>query len=301
MRTALVALLLLTAALAGCSGKANGGGSDSDPTSSTPASSPGPASSTTTTTSSTQSSSPAPKANRAPVASIQSNATSGPAPLAVRFNLSATDADGDALTYVLSFGDGSANETGSLPTTVQHTFTSGNRTVRLVVSDGKASDEATVTVSVVQATLPAPATFTGTATGICQLPHPVTFETLCLPEGSGPIRHAFTMPAGVSKIVARLDWDFPVAQAADLDLSILDAAGATVAEGDCANLDPAPNPGVPDDVPEAGGETLFSCVRGSDEEAIVDGLALTATQSWTALVHPYQAPELDYTLTITFS
>jgi PKD repeat protein len=50
------------------------------------------------------------------------------------FNVSATDPDGDSLTYTISFGDGTANEIGSH---VVHTYdTKGTYTATATVGDG---------------------------------------------------------------------------------------------------------------------------------------------------------------------
>jgi hypothetical protein len=50
------------------------------------------------------------------------------------FNVSATDPDGDSLTYTINFGDGTANGSGSQ---VMHTYeTKGNYTAEVTVNDG---------------------------------------------------------------------------------------------------------------------------------------------------------------------
>src|SRR6185295_19398238 len=61
----------------------------------------------------------------------------------ITFNTSASDDDGDSLTYTWDFGDG-ATATGNAPT---HLYTAANTyTARVTVSDGK--NEVTGTVSV---------------------------------------------------------------------------------------------------------------------------------------------------------
>lgn len=74
--------------------------------------------------------------NANPVAVAKANPVSGPTPLGVTFDGSAsTDPDGDTLRFSWNFGDGSPSVTGVKPA---HTFdTSGKYLVRLTVSDGK--------------------------------------------------------------------------------------------------------------------------------------------------------------------
>jgi glucose/arabinose dehydrogenase len=92
-------------------------------------------------------------ANRPPTADIVANPTSGPSPLAVSFDGSkSNDPDaGDTLTsYLWDFGDGSATQTTSTPTT-SHTYsTNGTYTASLRVKDnrGAVSDLATVRIDV---------------------------------------------------------------------------------------------------------------------------------------------------------
>ena len=52
----------------------------------------------------------------------------------ITFNVSATDPDGDSLTYTISFGDGTANGSGSQ---VVHTYAEqGTYTATATVNDG---------------------------------------------------------------------------------------------------------------------------------------------------------------------
>ena len=88
-------------------------------------------------------------ANRAPVAVVTADPTSGSAPLAVSFDGSGTsDPDGDTLlTYVWSFGDGSPDVETASPTTM-HTYGIGSFTASLRVRDSQnaLSDPATITI-----------------------------------------------------------------------------------------------------------------------------------------------------------
>jgi PKD repeat protein len=90
-------------------------------------------------------------ANRPPTAAVSENPTSGPSPLAVDFDGSGSnDPDaGDTLTsYIWDFGNGSATQTTSTPTT-RHTYsTNGTYTATLRVRDnrGALSDPDTVRI-----------------------------------------------------------------------------------------------------------------------------------------------------------
>ena len=88
----------------------------------------------------------APPVNQSPVAVATSSATSGAAPLAINFDASAsTDADNNALTFHWEFGDG-ATGAGSQPS---HTYTApGAYVATVTVSDGQATDQATIAISV---------------------------------------------------------------------------------------------------------------------------------------------------------
>ncbi len=85
--------------------------------------------------------------NRSPSASVAASPTSGPVPLTVDFDGSkSADPDtGDTLDYLWDFGDGSATQTTTTPTT-SHTYsTKGTYTASLRVRDnhGALSDPAT--------------------------------------------------------------------------------------------------------------------------------------------------------------
>jgi PKD repeat protein len=69
----------------------------------------------------------------APIASLVASPTTGPAPLTVHFDGSASsDPDGTILTYDWDFGDGSAHATTA---TVDHTYAVGTFTAKLKVTD----------------------------------------------------------------------------------------------------------------------------------------------------------------------
>ncbi len=96
--------------------------------------------------------------NEAPVAKLDLDADTGPAPHTLHATITGTDAENDRLTYELDFGDGQ-NATGTLPAAaIAHRYeTAGTYTVRLTVGDGRDSGfvERTITVDVPQV-FPAP-------------------------------------------------------------------------------------------------------------------------------------------------
>ncbi|MEK6975049.1 MAG: PKD domain-containing protein [Candidatus Thermoplasmatota archaeon] len=119
-----------------------------------------------TATSATSTTGSAAASNAAPTASLVATPLNGTAPLEVTFEVNGTDADGENLTWILSFeGTTIANGT-SLPAEATHTFTEvGNHTVSLRVSDASANATTNVTVAVEAAAAPAP-----TGPNICEAP-----------------------------------------------------------------------------------------------------------------------------------
>ncbi len=87
-----------------------------------------------------------PPANRAPNAAATATPLSGTAPLVVAFDAgNSSDPDGDELTYLWNFGDGTIS--ALIATT--HTFTeAGSYNVSLTVSDGALSDVTNVVITV---------------------------------------------------------------------------------------------------------------------------------------------------------
>ncbi|MBE2315872.1 PKD domain-containing protein [Solirubrobacter sp. CPCC 204708] len=86
--------------------------------------------------------------NRPPTAVLTLDRDEGSAPFAVTATITGEDADDDALTYRVSFGDGSPERTGTLPQTpLTHTYaTAGSFLVRLSVNDGERTTTRTVRV-----------------------------------------------------------------------------------------------------------------------------------------------------------
>jgi PKD repeat protein len=86
--------------------------------------------------------------NRAPTVQLTATPTSGKAPLNVSFSATGSDPDGDALTYVYDFGDGSKTAKGR---TASHKYgKAGVYTAKVTVTDtsgatGTAEVQITVT------------------------------------------------------------------------------------------------------------------------------------------------------------
>jgi hypothetical protein len=167
MKALLCLSLVAVLAFAGCTSKSDSSSSTGTGTDTASGAASGTATGSGTTShagtstgvGATGTTSAAPGANAAPaIHAFTANKTAGTTPLKVAFTLNATDADKDAITYVLSFGDGSANKTGSLPApSVDHTYlTKGNFTARLVVSDGKLASNKTLALKVTAPAATAP-------------------------------------------------------------------------------------------------------------------------------------------------
>ena len=97
-------------------------------------------------------------ANQNPTAVINATPTQGQAPLDVKFSgTQSHDPDGDTLSFLWDFGDGSQTETGA---NVEHTFNSrGVFNVQLTVSDGNGGADTTTTQILVGETVPQPQIF----------------------------------------------------------------------------------------------------------------------------------------------
>lgn len=84
--------------------------------------------------------------NRPPTVTLGADQTSGSLPLAVAFTATATDPDGDPLTYAWNFGDGATKPSGGA--TESHTYqAAGTFTATVTVSDGQATAQATLTIT----------------------------------------------------------------------------------------------------------------------------------------------------------
>jgi PKD repeat protein len=192
MKGLLAALLVASLAFAGCTGKDNGtttsrsGAASSGSTTNTASTTTGSVTTSATTTGSgtqTSDTTSGTPQNHAPTASLVANNATGSIPFNVTFTLGGTDADEDAMTYTLAFGDGSADATGStLPAEVQHTYSlEGNFTVLFTVSDGTASSNQTVVVQALVGTVAAGQSvdfaYTADPAGCADAPSKMVFGT----------------------------------------------------------------------------------------------------------------------------
>ncbi|WP_350278833.1 PQQ-dependent sugar dehydrogenase [Kribbella sp. HUAS MG21] len=182
--------------------------------------------------------------NNPPTAVIQADPPSGPTPLAVTFDGTASnDADGDTLTYAWDLdGDGGFDD--STAAVVQHTYTTtGTKTVRLRVSDGQATSTATTEINVANTaptatiTSPGPATtwkvgdaidFSGSATDPEQGTLPASALTWSLVMHHCPSdchTHTITSISGATGSFTAPDHEYP--SYLELKLTARDAQGLT--------------------------------------------------------------------------
>lgn len=139
MRVVVVALGLLVAALAGCSGK------EADVAGALEAASDDVDAKAAVNVT----------VNTAPTATLAADVLNGTAPLNVTFTLAGADADKDNLTWMLTAGNATLGNGTTLPANVTHQFLeAGNVSVVLAVSDGSNTTLANVTI-VVAAAVPA--------------------------------------------------------------------------------------------------------------------------------------------------
>ncbi|ADI13817.1 PKD domain-containing protein [Truepera radiovictrix] len=130
------------------------------------------------------------EANRPPTVTLSGSTAQGPAPLTVSFNATASDPDGDPLTYRWNFGDGTTAE-GNASQTVTYTEP-GEYTASVVVSDGLAEARASFSVRVTEG-------------AVGSTPPEVTVDATPL-QGEAPLAVTFTATTdaeGVSFL-----WDF---------------------------------------------------------------------------------------------
>ena len=199
--------------------------------------------------------------NSPPQASLDVSPASGSAPLDVAATVTASDTDGDALTYTLDFGDGPPWRPARCPLapTTHRYDTAGTYTVRLAVSDGRATTIETTTVTVgsseplqavagddVSVTVGVPVTFDGSASLL--LLSGIHRHTWDFGDGSSSsegvrVAHAFTQPGtyavtlsvargGDSSSVALTVTVNPVPSVPGLSITVRELGGSTIPAAD---------------------------------------------------------------------
>lgn len=276
-----VALLLLAAVvLAGCSGSSGDPNGESTSTSSSATTSgsktstgtakPSASSSGTTTAS-------AGDANQAPTAVLAVN-RSAAAPLQANFTLDGSDPDGDALTWVLSFGDGTDNQTGTtLPTNLTHAYAqAGTYNATLLVTDGSLSGTMALTLDITEAgpvsleAIRIEGTITGAYAGA-----PVVGG-----EYTATNTHTFELLGQPPLMRFVMGWDDTTI---DLDYDVVAPDGTEA--GSAANYN----------------EPTGQAFDAVEAEILVEDPALLAQVGvWTVNVYPGTAIEGGYTIDITF-
>jgi hypothetical protein len=186
-----------------------------------------------------------------------SNAT-GSIPFNVTFHATGSDADGDSLTYSLSFGDGTAASTGTaLPADIVHQYSVvGNFTAKLTVGDGKSEVNTTALVA-------------ATAAAAAGGPQVVTGSWI----SGGPI--------ACEQFLDGDDLHQMADQTGDFDWVQFDVRADTIDKAFKATLEPvgAPGGGFEIDFYDAGGSNL-----GYFDSAPPDGLTIEGTVPASAAI-----------------
>jgi PKD repeat protein len=229
--TALLATLtILTLAFAGCSdGGGDGDGETSSSTSTTQAGSGSASSSSSGTKSSTGTGSATATgtgsaSNEAPTGTVSASVNGTNA----TFTLTGSDADGDALTWELDFGDDSALEDGTtLPATVNHTYAVGNYTANFTVADGKENKTYMVEINVTAA---------GGAGGVSQdaVAEYVVGQSFCAgeypPMGGDVFYGEIAIDAATAGLPFTATWAYTANPALGVQVIFVDAADTTVGD-----------------------------------------------------------------------
>jgi len=168
--------------------------------------------------------------NAPPVASIAATPTSGPAPLSVAFDGTASaDSDGTITTWAWDFGGGS---TGTSPTATRIYLTPGTYVVLLTVTDDDgATDTATVTISVTAPGNQAPvASFTADPeAGV--VPLTVSFDATSSHDPDGAITaYQWYFGDGDTGTGATVSHTFDTVGAYTVILTVLDDDGTPASE-----------------------------------------------------------------------
>lgn len=232
--------------------------------------------------------------NRAPVASIGATG----AYLSWSFDArGSTDADGDALTYAWSFGDG-ATATGP---TAAHTYAAaGTYTVTLTASDGKASDGATYAVTATRANAAPNAAFTVGGAGLSW-----SFDATSSTDADGDaLTYAWTFGDGASATGAKATHAYAAPGSYPVKLTVSDGKASDAASATVTATQPNRAPTASFTVSGQDATWSFDGTASTDP----DGNALTyawsfgdgATATGPTATHTYAAAGA-YTVRLTVS
>lgn len=286
MRT-LAFLLMLSLALAGCSGDESSDPTE-EPTESTSSGTQSQTQSQTPTTGNNpsepgQSQEPG-QGNQAPTGTLTASISQGEAPVEVTFTLEGADPDGDNVTWTLDAdGDGTFEAEGSeLPAMYNHSYVDvGNYTANLTISDGSLSTSYEANINATQAAAADPGFETiiikGTISGL------YAADPL-LGAGVGyvtdPNSHEFDVPAQPTSMQVLLEWDdFGY----DMDFDVFAPDGTEAASA--ANYN----------------DPVLGDNAQSESAEIADATLLSQIGTWTIDVLSAGSYESEYTVTITFT
>ena len=188
--------------------------------------------------------------NAPPTATLSASKTFGAVPLEVAFRVTASDEDGDALTYTWDFGDGKVVANATLPE-IEHTYNSGgvfNATV--TVSDpysSKKSNVVSITARAGAGEGPTARISIDPESGEGEVPFEVTFDASASTNSEGGqtgLKYAWNFGDGSNDSGVEVTHTFSKAGTYTVRLTVTDADGET----DSATVtiratSPGPGPG----------------------------------------------------------